>query len=146
MTIIFLWWKKFKWNSYPHLMPPYNIFCVHNGKVQYIFHMHNVNCGVCQADHLHVCSLSKITTCQCMPECVSLQELDTIIVVPGIANCSETTYVRTFTGYATNLGFRVAVLNHLGAKNELKLTAPRIFTYGMFLCIVLYLFYLLNFH
>lgn len=54
-------------------------------------------------------------------------------MVPGIANSSDTKYIRTFAGYALSLGFRVAVLNHLGAKVNLKLTAPRIFTYGMFM-------------
>ena len=53
-----------------------------------------------------------------------------IIIVPGIANCSETKYVRTFVGYAVNRGFVVAVLNHLGAKKEKHLSTPRIFTYG----------------
>ena len=38
--------------------------------------------------------------------------------------------MRTFTGYALRQGFRVAVLNHLGAKKEGGLSTPRIFTYG----------------
>lgn len=59
-----------------------------------------------------------------------LQEQPTIVIVPGIANCTETKYVRTFTGYAISQGFRVAVLNHLGAKKEAGLSTPRIFTYG----------------
>ena len=54
----------------------------------------------------------------------------TIVVVPGIANCTETKYVRTFTGYAMQHGFKVAVLNHLGAKKKESLSTPRIFTYG----------------
>lgn len=58
------------------------------------------------------------------------QEKPTIITVPGIANCSETKYVRTFADYAIRHGFKVAVLNHLGAKEEGGLTTPRIFTYG----------------
>lgn len=58
------------------------------------------------------------------------QEQPTIVIVPGIANCTETKYVRTFTGYAISHGFRVAVLNHLGAKKEAGLSTPRIFTYG----------------
>lgn len=59
-----------------------------------------------------------------------VQKLHTIIVVPGIANCSESKYIRTFTSYALEHGFRVAVLNHLGAPMNERLTAPRIFTYG----------------
>lgn len=51
-------------------------------------------------------------------------------MVPGIANCTETKYVRTFSDYAMRCGFRVAVLNHLGAKTKEGLSTPRIFTYG----------------
>jgi len=61
---------------------------------------------------------------------VNNQEKLTIVVVPGIANCTETKYVRTFSGYALFQGFRVAVLNHLGAKKKESLSTPRIFTYG----------------
>ena len=60
------------------------------------------------------------------------KEKPTIITVPGIANCSETKYVRTFADYAIRQGFKVAVLNHLGAKEEGGLSTPRIFTYGNF--------------
>lgn len=56
------------------------------------------------------------------------------MIVPGIANCTETKYVRTFAGYAVSQGFRVAVLNHLGAKKEAGLSTPRIFTYGKDFC------------
>ncbi|XP_078343367.1 monoacylglycerol lipase ABHD2-like isoform X1 [Oculina patagonica] len=61
---------------------------------------------------------------------VDKQELPTIVIVPGIANCTETKYVRTFANYAIGQGFTVAVLNHLGAKKEAGLSTPRIFTYG----------------
>ena len=54
----------------------------------------------------------------------------TLVICPGIANSSETSYIRTFVTYAQTHGFRVAVLNHLGALSSEKLTAPRIFTYG----------------
>ncbi|XP_068714119.1 monoacylglycerol lipase ABHD2-like [Montipora foliosa] len=61
---------------------------------------------------------------------VENQEQLTVVIVPGIANCSETQYVRTFANYAMHQGFRVAVLNHLGAKKKEGLSTPRIFTYG----------------
>ncbi|XP_048589593.1 monoacylglycerol lipase ABHD2 [Nematostella vectensis] len=65
------------------------------------------------------------------PQSTSREELlNTIIIVPGIANCSDTKYVRTFAGYALKHGFRVAVLDHLGAREHIALTSPRIFTYG----------------
>ncbi|CAB0010326.1 unnamed protein product [Nesidiocoris tenuis] len=54
----------------------------------------------------------------------------TIVIVPGICNSSESVYVRTFVYYAQCHGYRCAVLNHLGALESVKLTAPRIFTYG----------------
>ena len=40
--------------------------------------------------------------------------------------------MRTFADYAIHHGFKVAVLNHLGAKEEGGLSTPRIFTYGNF--------------
>ncbi|XP_031563203.1 monoacylglycerol lipase ABHD2-like isoform X2 [Actinia tenebrosa] len=65
------------------------------------------------------------------PEMTKREEkLNTIIIVPGIGNCSDTKYVRTFAGYALNHNFRVAVLDHLGARENIRLTSPRIFTYG----------------
>ncbi|KAF6201406.1 hypothetical protein GE061_005854 [Apolygus lucorum] len=54
----------------------------------------------------------------------------TIMIVPGICNSSESVYVRTFVYYAQCHGYRCAVLNHLGALASVKLTAPRMFTYG----------------
>nr|XP_039265063.1 monoacylglycerol lipase ABHD2-like [Styela clava] len=54
----------------------------------------------------------------------------TILVCPGIANSSEKSYVRTFVKYATESGFRVCVLNHIGSLANVKLTSPKIFTYG----------------
>ncbi|XP_071498740.1 monoacylglycerol lipase ABHD2-like [Diadema antillarum] len=54
----------------------------------------------------------------------------TLCVCPGIANHSEKAYVRTFIQHSMSHGFRVAVLNHLGALPEVPLTSPRIFTYG----------------
>jgi len=54
----------------------------------------------------------------------------TLLVCPGIANSAESDYVRTFIYHAQQNGFRVAVLNHLGALRDVPLTSPRIFTYG----------------
>jgi len=52
------------------------------------------------------------------------------LVCPGIANSSESMYIRTCVHYAQSQGFRVAVLNHLGALKDVPLTSPRCFTYG----------------
>lgn len=57
----------------------------------------------------------------------------TIAVCPGIANTSESVYIRTFVHYAQCHGYRCAVLNHLGALSTVKLTSPRIFSYGNYL-------------
>ncbi|KAL4238314.1 Monoacylglycerol lipase abhd2 [Mactra antiquata] len=54
----------------------------------------------------------------------------TLALCPGIANSSECIYLRTFASYAQAHGFRVAILNHLGALPSEKLTSPRIYTYG----------------
>ncbi|XP_032829856.1 monoacylglycerol lipase ABHD2 [Petromyzon marinus] len=54
----------------------------------------------------------------------------TMVICPGIANHSEKTYIRTFVDHAQRSGYRCAVLNHLGALASIKLTAPRMFTYG----------------
>ncbi|XP_064645305.1 monoacylglycerol lipase ABHD2-like [Lineus longissimus] len=54
----------------------------------------------------------------------------TMLICPGIANSSESLYIRTMVDYAQNNGFRVSVLNHLGALKDVPLTAPRIYTYG----------------
>lgn len=54
----------------------------------------------------------------------------TVVICPGIANHSEKQYIRTFVDYAQKNGYRCAVLNHLGALPSIKLTAPRMFTYG----------------
>ncbi|KAJ8311676.1 hypothetical protein KUTeg_011031, partial [Tegillarca granosa] len=54
----------------------------------------------------------------------------TILICPGLANSSEASYVCTFVHYAQERGYRVAVLNHLGALPSVKLNTPRMFTYG----------------
>ncbi|XP_070546964.1 monoacylglycerol lipase ABHD2-like [Ptychodera flava] len=54
----------------------------------------------------------------------------TICIAPGIANSSESKYIRTFVNCACNHGYRVGVLNHLGALKNVPLTSPRIFTWG----------------
>jgi len=54
----------------------------------------------------------------------------TLLMCPGLANSSESLYICTCVDHAQNAGYRVAVLNHMGALKSEKLTAPRIFTYG----------------
>jgi len=53
----------------------------------------------------------------------------TVIVAPGIANTSEKLYIKTFVRLCLVAGYRVVVLNHLGAGVG-PLTSPRIFGYG----------------
>ncbi|XP_033099595.1 monoacylglycerol lipase ABHD2-like [Anneissia japonica] len=60
----------------------------------------------------------------------SSKEDYTICIAPGIANCSENSYIEVFAWYGQQQGYRVVVLNHLGVLKSLKLTSPRIFTYG----------------
>ncbi|XP_043507361.1 abhydrolase domain-containing protein 2 isoform X1 [Frieseomelitta varia] len=54
----------------------------------------------------------------------------TIAICPGICNSSESVYIRTFVHFAQCHGYRCAVLNHVGVLSSVKITAPRIFTYG----------------
>lgn len=54
----------------------------------------------------------------------------TLALTPGIANSSESNYIRTCVHYAQERGYRCAVLNHLGALSDVKLTGNRIFFYG----------------
>ena len=54
----------------------------------------------------------------------------TLAVCPGICNTSESVYIRRFVHQAQNHGYRVAVLNHVGALKSVPITSPRIFNYG----------------
>lgn len=54
----------------------------------------------------------------------------TLVICPGICNSSESVYIRRTTYQAQLTGFRVAVLNHIGALKKLQITSPRIFNYG----------------
>lgn len=63
----------------------------------------------------------------------------TVAICPGIANSSESVYIRTFVHYAQCHGYRCAVLNHIGALPSVQVTSSRIFTYGK-LFILMFLF------
>uniref|UniRef100_T1J4L3 AB hydrolase-1 domain-containing protein n=1 Tax=Strigamia maritima TaxID=126957 RepID=T1J4L3_STRMM len=54
----------------------------------------------------------------------------TLAICPGIANSSESLYIKTFVENAQLNGYRCAVLNHIGVLSDVKLSTPRIFTYG----------------
>ena len=54
----------------------------------------------------------------------------TLALCPGIANSSESNYIRTLVHYAQEHGYRCAVLNHLGALKDIQLTSNHIFSYG----------------
>ncbi|CAJ0572990.1 unnamed protein product, partial [Mesorhabditis spiculigera] len=54
----------------------------------------------------------------------------TFTLTPGIANSSESNYIRTLVHSAQEGGYRCIVLNHLGALRDEKLTGSRIFCYG----------------
>ena len=54
----------------------------------------------------------------------------TMLVCPGIGNTSQSVYIRTFVDCAQRSGYRVSVLNHLGALPDEPLTSPRLYTYG----------------
>jgi len=54
----------------------------------------------------------------------------TVAICPGIGNSSETDYIRTTVNSLQKNGYRCAVLNHLGVLPNVRLTSPRIFSYG----------------
>ncbi|XP_031327658.1 abhydrolase domain-containing protein 2 isoform X3 [Photinus pyralis] len=54
----------------------------------------------------------------------------TVAICPGIANSSESVYIRTFVHWAQYHGYRCAVLNHVGVLKSVPVTSPRIFSYG----------------
>ena len=52
----------------------------------------------------------------------------TLAICPGIANSSESIYIRRVVFHARNQGFNIAVLNHVGALRSVRVTSPRIFS------------------
>jgi len=54
----------------------------------------------------------------------------TMLLCPGIANSSESNYIRTCVHHVQERGYRCAVLNHLGAQRDLEITSSHIFSYG----------------
>lgn len=58
-----------------------------------------------------------------------------MLLVVGIGNTSETSYIKAFASTCVREGFQVAVLNHLGGLEHVALTGNRIYTYGL-LCTV----------
>ena len=60
----------------------------------------------------------------------STNEDVTMALCPGICNSSESVYIRRVVYHAQLQGFRVAVLNHIGALKKVAITSPRIFNYG----------------
>ncbi len=54
----------------------------------------------------------------------------TLVLCPGICNSSESVYIRRVVYQAQFQGYRVAVLNHVGALKGVPITSPRIFCHG----------------
>ena len=62
--------------------------------------------------------------------CIPFADDITIAIAPGICNSSESIYVRRVVYHAQFQGYRVSVLNHVGALKCVPVTSPRIFTVG----------------
>ncbi|KAK6621654.1 Abhydrolase domain-containing protein 2 [Polyplax serrata] len=105
-----------------------------NGHVQTILHslLGRLRCPwpIGKRTFLYLPDNSTLTYDVYEPLGPTFDEEVTIAVCPGIANTSESVYIRTFVHYAQCHGYRCAVLNHLGALSTVKLTSPRIFSYG----------------
>lgn len=54
----------------------------------------------------------------------------TLTLAPGICNSSESIYIRRVVYHAQFSGYRVAVLNHVGALKCVPVTSHRVFNYG----------------
>nr|XP_014340359.1 PREDICTED: abhydrolase domain-containing protein 2 [Latimeria chalumnae] len=119
--------NRFLFKSCP-LLTKENLYCMY---VVYIGPILDVSLSSkCKLLLQHFQNLRKGTN-SCWFTCLfSLSEDVTMVICPGIANHSEKQYIRTFVDYAQRHGYRCAVLNHLGALTNIKLTSPRIFTYG----------------
>jgi len=57
-------------------------------------------------------------------------EVYTLAICPGIANSSESLYVRSLVALACSQGFRCLVLNHIGVLRSVRVTSARVFRYG----------------
>lgn len=60
-----------------------------------------------------------------------IDKVITLVVCPGLADCSERGYIRAFAAHATAKGYRLAILNLLGSLENEELKTPRIFDFGM---------------
>eukprot|EP00118_Oscarella_pearsei_P003378 m.14072 g.14072 ORF g.14072 m.14072 type:complete len:407 (+) comp25480_c0_seq1:254-1474(+) len=56
--------------------------------------------------------------------------LPVLLVCPGIAGSSDSSSIRVFVSNACSFGHSVAVLNHVGVAQGVRLSARRLFTYG----------------
>ena len=54
----------------------------------------------------------------------------TLAIAPGLCNSSKSGYIRRVVYHAQFSGYRVAVLNHVGALKCVPVTSPRIFHFG----------------
>ncbi|KAF7993180.1 hypothetical protein HCN44_006240 [Aphidius gifuensis] len=105
-----------------------------SGHVQTIVHsiIGRVRCPWPIGDRIYM-SLTDGTTLTYdlyQPHSNSHEDDITVAIAPGIGNSSETVYIRTFVHFVQSHGYRCAVLNHVGALSSVKVTAPRIFSYG----------------
>lgn len=88
----------------------------------------NLNIITCRKTNYKLLNLFKLHFCY-----LTILDDITVAIAPGIGNSSETVYIRTFVHFVQSHGYRCAVLNHVGALSSVKVTAPRIFSYGLLL-------------
>lgn len=75
-------------------------------------------------------TLWRYSWCAITPSRKSLADDYTLAICPGICNSSESVYIRRVVHQAQFRGYRVAVLNHVGALKCVPVTSHRIFSYG----------------
>ncbi|XP_012286299.1 abhydrolase domain-containing protein 2 [Orussus abietinus] len=104
-----------------------------SGHVQTVVHsvIGRVKCPWPTGERVYVALPDETTLTYDLYQPLSSFEDDvTIAICPGIGNSSESVYVKTFVHFVQYHGYRCAVLNHIGVLANVKLTSPRIFTYG----------------
>lgn len=104
-----------------------------SGHVQTVFHsiVGRVKCPWPLGERVYLSLADGSTLTYDLYQPINEHEDDiTVAICPGIGNSSETVYIRTFVHYAQCHGYRVAVLNHIGALPTVQVTSSRIFTYG----------------
>jgi len=105
----------------------------YSGHLQTVFHsiVGRVKCPWPSGDRIYLTLDDNSTLTYDLYQPLNEPDEDvTVAICPGIGNSSETVYIRSFVHLAQSVGYRCAVLNHIGALPSVEVTSSRIFSYG----------------